>query len=297
MRVGIALGGGGAKGIAHIAVLRVLESARVPIDLIAGTSAGAIIGSLYAAGKAPDEIERLMRRLKFRHWIARDRSHMGLFSTDGIRRIIETEIGKGARIENLRKPLTCVAVDLDAREEVVFTSGLVADAVCASAAFPGIFAPVRIGERHFIDGGTLNPVPFDVARRRGAARVIAIDLGAEEPLFTANMSRKNRRGGWLFRLLLTAEQQSIFRIVARTIGIMTKQLRAQKLAQAPPDLVLYPDLRNVGLMDYDLIDVCLAAGESAARAALPQIAEMLAPSPWTRVQREWRAWTRRMMGK
>ncbi len=295
MKIGIALGGGGARGFAHIGVLRVLELARVPIDWIAGTSAGAIIGALYAAGKSPDDIEALVRDLRLRHWMARDRTGMGLFSTDGFRRIIESAIGAGKRIEELPRRFFAVAVDLDAEEETVFETGDVASAVCASAAFPGILAPVKIGDRYYIDGGALNPVPFDVLRYRGADVVLAVDLGADEPIFTAGNLR-HRRDAWFFQLILTAEQQKIFRVVARVIGIMTRQVRLQKLKQAPPDFTIYPNVQNIGLMDFDLVEEGVAAGAQAAQEALPQIVALIYPPLTIRVRRAWQR-TRRPLQK
>ena len=264
-----------------------LESAHVPIDLIVGTSAGALIGSMYAAGKSLDAIEAIVRQLRLQDWMARDRTGMGMFSTDGFRRIIDSAVGVGKRIEELPRAFAAVAVDLESQTEIIFDSGCVSDAVCASAAFPGIFSPVKIGEHSYIDGGTLNPVPFDVVRQRGADVVIAIDLGAEEPLFTAG-NLYSRRDAWFFQLILTVDQLKISRVVARAVGIMTRQLRAQKLKQSPPDLIVYPNVQNVGLMDFDLVDVCLAAGEQAARNAMPQIEKISAPSLWMRGRRAWR---------
>lgn len=135
-------------------------------------------------------------------------------------------------------------------------------------------------------------MPFDVLRQRNADVVIAVDLGADEPLFTAGNLR-NRRDAWFFQLLVTAEQLKIFRVVARAVGIMTRQLRLQKIKQSPPDLILHPDVQTVGLMDFDLVDVCTAAGETAARAALPQIENLLRPSAAMRWQRTWRKIARR----
>ncbi len=292
MKVGIALGGGGARGFAHIGVLRVLESAHIPIDFVVGTSAGAIVGALYAAGKSPDEIQAMARRIRLRHWMVRDHSGTGLFSTDGFRRIIDSEIGKGKRIQDLPRRFCAVAVDLDAHCESVFDAGSVADAVCASATFPGLFAPTIIDGRSFIDGGALNPVPFDIVRQRGMDVVLAVDLGADEPLFTGG-HWSNRRDAWFFQFLLTAEQLKIFRVVARAVGIMTRQLRLQKIKQSPPDLVLYPDVQNIGLMDFDLVDVTVAAGEQAARAALSQIQDLLRPSLARRWQAHWQKFMRR----
>lgn len=294
MKVGIALGGGGARGLAHIGLLRVLESARIPIDFIAGTSAGALIGALYAAGKSPDEMQAIAQRLRLRHWMVRDRTGMGLFSTNGFRRILESAMDKDQRLEALPRRFCAVAVDLEAQCETVFETGSVIDAVCASAAFPGLFAPTLIAGRAFIDGGALNPVPFDIVRQRGMDIVLAVDLGADEPLFTGG-NLNHRRDAWFFQLLLTAEQQKIFRIVARAIGIMTQQLRNAKLKRAPPDVMIQPQVQNIGLMDFDLVDWTVAAGESAARAALPQIENLVRPSfgrwwqiNWRKFLRHWR---------
>jgi NTE family protein len=292
MQVGIALGGGGAKGLAHIGVLRVLESAQVPLDLIAGTSAGSMVGALYAAGKSPDDIERIARRVRLSQLLTRDRSGMGLFSTDGIRRIIEMEIGMAARIEELPRTFAAVAVDVDSGAEVVFDHGSVADAVCASCAFPGLFAPVRIDGRCYFDGGVTNSVPFDVVRRRGADRVIAVDLGADEPFFTVALPHR-RQGELFYRLLFLAGNQKTLRVASRAIGIMSKQMRQWKLEQSPPDSILRPAVQGVGLMDFDLAKECVAAGEKAARAALPQIERLIAMPRWEYESRKMFARVRR----
>jgi len=293
MKWGIALGGGGAKGVAHIGVLSVLEAAGVPIEIVTGTSAGAIVGALYAAGKSPDEIRQIIRRLTLRQWLARDRTGMGLFSTDGVRRLIEAEIGAGACIEDLPRKFAAVAVDMDSQQEVVFDAGLVADAVCASAAFPGILAPVQIAGRWFLDGGLLNPVPVDAARQLGAARVIAVDLAADEPLLTSDMLQQGRRDALFFRFISTTEQQKLFRVAVRSIGIMCQQIRLAKAERCPPEVTIRPEVEKVGLVDFDLAEVALAAGETAARAALPQIERLMAPSARERLRGGWRKITRR----
>ena len=279
MKIGIALGGGGAKGVAHIGVLRVLEVARVKIDMVAGTSAGAIVGALYAAGKSLDEIEFVIRRLTLRQLLTRDRMGMGLFSTNGIRRVIEREIGAAARIEDLPRAFAAVAVDMESGEEITLDKGSVADAVCASAAFPGLFSPVQVGERLYFDGGVMNPVPFDVLRRRGADLVLAVDLGADDPVFTVAPAR-HRRGDLFYRLLFVAGNRKIMRVAARAIGVMSKQMRLQKLRQSPPDVVIYPNVQAIGLMDFDMADECITAGENAARNRLSQIHQALARPRW-----------------
>ena len=283
MKLGVALGGGGAKGIAHVGVLRVLDEARVPVDIVTGTIACSFVGALYAAGKSSDEITRVICRTNLRQWLARDRTGMGFFSTDGIRRMIDAELGKDARIENLPRRFASIATEMESQREVVFDSGRVADAVCASCAFPMVLAPAQFDGHCYLDGGLLNPVPFDVARRLGADRVLAVDLMADEPMFTATPSRHGPEA-FLFRFIFTAEHQKIFRVTARAIGIMTQSSRRLKQMQASPDLTIYPDVRNIGLIDFDLAGVSLAAGESAMRAALPQLERILSPTLSARTQ-------------
>jgi len=267
MKLGLSLGGGGMKGMAHVGALRVFQAARVDFRVVVGTSAGAMAGALYAAGKSADEMEHIIRTTPLRQWFGRDRSGMGLFSTDGIRDVFESILGKAARIENLPRRFAAVAVDIETQSEVVFDSGLVIDAVCASAAYPGLFAPVRIQNRLFIDGGTLNPVPFDVVRRLGGEYVVAIDLWAPVPWAMP----QTPRNGLLWQLFGAIPNAKIFRVVDRSIALMMMGLRNAKMQIAPPDLLLTPQMENVGIHDFDRIDVAMAEGEAVARDALDQI--------------------------
>lgn len=277
MKVGLALGGGGVKGMSHTGVLKVLEEERVQVDLIAGTSAGAIAGALWASGKTAEEIQRLARKLGFRKWFARDTTGLGLFSTSGIHRLIDLAVGEDVNVEDLPRRFMCVAVDLEGQQEVVIDSGPLADAVCASAAYPGLYAPVRVGERMLFDGGVLNPVPFDVLRRYGADRVIAVDLGAPEPFFAALDASERQPGNVLWQMFYTMSHQQIFRVIERSIGIMGQQLRKQKLEQSPPDVIIYPQVREIGLLDFHLIEQCFAAGEQATRLMIPEVTQAMRP--------------------
>ncbi|MBI4787497.1 MAG: patatin-like phospholipase family protein [Chloroflexi bacterium] len=287
MKIGLALGGGGVKGVAHIGVLRVLEAEHIPVDVIAGSSAGAIAGALFAAGKTADEIQLLMRQMTFRKWFARDSSGLGLFSTDGMHRLIESAVGEDVNIEDLPRRFVCVAVDLDAQQEVVFSSGPLADAVCASAAYPGLFAPVRNDGRMLFDGGVLNPVPFDVARRYGADCVIAVDLGAHEPFFATLDSAELRLGNPLWQLFYTLSHQKMFRVIERSLEIMLRQIRDQKFKESPPDLIIYPKVREIGLLDFHLVETCMANGEHAARELLPEIQRLANPPQPIPVPKPW----------
>ncbi len=276
--------------MAHVGVLRVLEAAQIRVDIVAGTSAGAIVGALYAGGKSADEIQRLARDLSFRKWFARDSSGLGLFSTNGIRRVIDSALGEDAHIEDLPKKFACIAVDLDSQKQIVFDSGLVADAVCASAAYPGLYAPVRLGDRYLFDGGVLNPVPFDVARQLGADRVIASDLGAQEPFFASLNEFDVRKAGVLWQLFYAVSHQQVFRVIERSIGIMSQEIRNHKFAESPPDVIIFPRVDSIGLLDFGLMDACCDAGESAARELLPEIIRVTREPE---ARRQWRQWLAR----
>jgi NTE family protein len=268
MKLGIALGGGGVKGMAHVGALRIFQAGRIDFDLIVGSSAGAMVGALYAAGKSADEIETIVRTTPLRQWFGRDRTGMGLFSLDGMRRVYESILGPGARIENLPRRFVSVAVDIDTEREFIFQSGLVVDAVCASAAYPGLFAPVSIDEHLFIDGGALNPTPFDVVRELGSEYVVAIDLWTPEPF---EMLQRTARTSLLFQMFNTIPNGKVLRVVDRSLGIMMVGLMNAKMRIAPPDVLLKPKLQNVGVVDFDQINVAMAEGERVALEALEQI--------------------------
>lgn len=265
--------------MAHVGVLRVIEAARVPIDVIAGTSAGAIVGALYASGMSAEQIESVARSTTFRRWFALDTTGMGLFSTDGIHRLIDSALGEDVNIEDLPRPFMCVAVDLVSQEEVVFDSGPLADAVCASSAYPGLYAPVRIGNRMLFDGGVVNPVPFDVVRRYGVDRVIAVDLGLLETVFAASIRAESAHGGILWQWFYQASRQKMLQVVGRSLGIMARQLLNSKLQKSPPDIMICPRVEKVGLLDFELREVCFAAGETAARDCYTDLQVLTSSEP------------------
>jgi len=175
-RIGLALGGGAAKGVAHIGVLKALKESNIEVDCIAGTSIGAFVASYYAFGKSTDEMRAVAQDLTFKSiasfsWKAQG----GLFSTQAVREMLIRDLGD-ARIEDARIPLSISATDISTGEQVVFTEGSVADAVCASVAVPGLFAPVEIGERKLVDGGIIENVPVSLVQRMDAGLVIAVNL-------------------------------------------------------------------------------------------------------------------------
>src|SRR6202163_3695261 len=171
--IGLALGGGFARGFAHLGVLQVLEQNHIPISCIAGTSVGSILGAAYASGAPLARIIATCRTLRFRD-IARWRvSRLGFASNHRLGDLIE-RVFDSRQFEDLRLPMAVVATDLANGEPVVFTQGNLVDAIRASCAFPGLFEPVQIGTRYLADGGLVAPVPTRAARNLGAATVIGV---------------------------------------------------------------------------------------------------------------------------
>jgi NTE family protein len=165
-RLGIALSGGGARGFAHIRVLRVLVEAGWRPAVVTGTSAGGIVGGLFAAGLSPEAIEALARRIHWRMFMRLDPDGTALVSTRGLARLLREAVGD-VRIEELPIRFAAVAVDLDTGEEIWLDRGPLVEAMLATSAFPGVFPPVLWQGRRLIDGGVLNPLPVDVARGWG----------------------------------------------------------------------------------------------------------------------------------
>ncbi len=174
-RIGVALGGGAAKGLAHIGVLKAFEEEGVRIDCISGTSIGALVASYYAFGKPIEEIMHIGADLHLKKVINFTLKKRGFFSTDGIRELVERDLGD-VRIEDARIPLAICTTDIITGEQVIFQKGSVADAVCASVAVPGLFVPVEIGRRMLVDGGIVENVPVSPLESMGAGITVAVDL-------------------------------------------------------------------------------------------------------------------------
>lgn len=174
--VGVALGGGAARGIAHIGILKAFEEERVSISYLSGTSIGALVAAYYAFGKSSEEILHVGRLLNFKQMASFSLMQMGgFFTTDAIREMILRDLGD-VQIQNSLIPLAICATDIESGEQVVFEKGSVADAVCASVAVPGIFSPVEIDGRMLVDGGLIENVPVSLVERLGAGIVVGVDL-------------------------------------------------------------------------------------------------------------------------
>jgi NTE family protein len=250
--LGLALGGGFARGFAHLGVLQVLEQNRIPISFIAGTSVGSILGAAYASGAPLARIIATCRTLRFRD-IARWRvSRLGLASNHRLGDLIE-EVFESKRFEDLQIPMAVVATDLANGEPVVFTHGNLCEAIRASCAFPGLFEPVQIGTRYLADGGLVAQVPTCAAREMGANPVIGVSVGLED----------GHRGA----------PTNIFQVVCRAVSAAQKH--QLEIWERHADLVLRPDVQSLAWDDFDRADEAIEAGAAATRRALPRIQKLL----------------------
>src|ERR1700686_4631996 len=251
-RLGVALGGGFARGIAHLGVLSVLEKEHIPVDYIAGTSAGAMLAIGYASGHPIHEIVTQARATRFQDFGNWKLSWMGLASNQKLEHYPRKYLGVST-FEDLRIPLAIAATDLATGEAVYFSHGPLGPALRASCAYPGMFIPVEIDGRMLVDGFLAAPVPVDPARSIGADIVIAVFLEA------AN----NRT------------PSSIVDVIGLSFAILQRHADLEWRARA--DIIIEPVVKDFLWDDFEKTSELIAAGEDAARAALPKILAALAP--------------------
>lgn len=253
--IGLAIGGGGARGFAHIGVLRVLEQEKIPIDLVVGTSVGSLVAALYAdQGRV---LDAEYHALAVQSEDLFDYRALAIFSgglVEGARleKFLRDHL-VNQRIEDMAVPYAAVAVDLKTGETVVFREGLIAPAVHASCAIPGVFVPVRIGDRTLVDGGVTDPIPCDIARELGADVVIALAIPAPIP---------------------QEVPKSPLDVALHAVSIMSVEIARLRAGEA--DVVIWPEVGNISYDDFSQKKTLIEAGERAARAALPEIRRAIA---------------------
>jgi NTE family protein len=247
-RIGVALGGGFARGLAHIGVLKVLEENDIPIEFVAGTSVGAVIGAAYCSGISARELEEIAGLVRFRDFARWTVSRLGFASNDRMASLLK-RILKVHTFEELRIPLAVSATDFVSGDAVVLRSGSLVDAVRASCAYPGMFLPVNVNGRLLVDGMLAHPVPTLPVRELGAERVLAVYLSAH----WVNLDGPRH----------------IFDVIGQCFSIA--QQRMCELWQSSADLILQPDVRGFSYDAFDNAAELIASGETAARAALPTL--------------------------
>lgn len=253
-RLGLALGGGAARGFAHVGVIQVLEANGIHPDVIAGTSAGSLVAALYASGKDAAELERAalsMDEATLTDWILPLVSR-GLMRGEALARYVRQAVG-GKLIEQMKLPLGILATDLGSGQGVLFRRGDAAQAVRASSAVPGVFNPVAIAGREYVDGGLVAPVPVRQAREMGAEVVLAVDISADPQDLPSN---------------------GLLSLLPKTTAIMGQSINRLELAGA--NVVVRPALAGVGSADFTSRQRSIDAGRAAMQVALPRLKAELA---------------------
>ena len=250
-KIALALGGGAARGFAHVGVIKILEASGISADIVVGTSAGSLVGALYAGGYSGFELQKIA--LKFDEtsvgdWIFPDR---GFIKGESLQNFVNKALNNRP-LEKLNKTFAVIATDLRSGAAVVFRTGNTGIAVRASSSVPGVFQPVNISGKEYVDGGLVHPIPVRVAKSLGADIVIAVDV-ASKPKST--------------------KVADMIDILLQTFNIMSESISAYELAEA--DVVIRPNVANIGPADFDQKHFAILEGEKAAQAAIAAIREKI----------------------
>jgi NTE family protein len=252
--IALVLGGGSAKGFAHVGVLRVLEQEKIPINMIIGTSVGSLIGGLYAANPDSFQLEWTAFKIERSDVLDFSITYSKLGPVQGAR--LETFVEQHAkvkRVEETKIPFYPIATDLNTGDVVILEKGALAKAIHASAAIPGIFAPVTFGNRTLVDGGVTDNCACDIAKAKGADIIIAVNL------------QKN---------VTNYQIDSLVDIIAQSVNIMMRESSRAKLKAA--DVLIEPDTRDVSLFDFGQKKLLMEEGIKATMQAIPRIRELMA---------------------
>ncbi len=252
LKLGLALGGGFARGLVHIGVLKALDDASIPIDFVAGTSVGSIIGACYCAGMTAGELEEVARAARFKDFARWTFSRYGFCSNDRITRFCDRVL-RVTSFEDLKIPLAVTATDFHTGEAVIFTKGPLIAPIRASCAYPGMFHPVEIDGRSYIDGMLAYGVPTTPLRAMGAERVLGIYLSAH---WAQNRAPRH-----------------MFEVIGQCFSIA--QERMCELWKKDADLIVEPNVDGFAYDCFDRAGDLIALGESSVRAIVPQLRALL----------------------
>lgn len=296
--IGLALGGGMARGFVHIGVLNVLSRHGIVPSVVAGTSIGAVVGGSYLAGKLSElqDWSLSLNRMKIISYLDFRMRSGGLIGGNKLQILLERYF-KDIMLEDLPQPLITVATDLRTGHEVWLRKGPLIDAMKASFALPGIFPPVMRNHRLLADGALVNPLPIAACQAMGARMTIAVDLNADI-IGKAAKTGENFQGAagmdmlseietpkepsyfgdsWLSRKVLRREENSpsLFGVMVSALGIMQDRLTRARIAGDPPDIHIKPQIGHIGLLEFDKASELIAEGERAAVKALPEIRDAM----------------------
>ena len=250
-KIALVLGAGASRGFAHIGVLKILESNKIPIHMIVGTSAGSFVGSIYAYGFTAFQLQKMSFSIERGDIVDLTIPDNGFVKGEKLEEYINTLLNN-TPIEKLRIPFYAVATDIQNAQEVVFGKGNTGTAVRASCSIPGIFRPVKVGDRTYVDGGVVSPVAIDAAKRYGADFVIAVDISSD---------------------IGDRPPESTIETILQSVSIMYSKLSSIQLSKA--DIVIRPKVGYIGSSDFTKKHEAVLEGEKAAIEALPDINNLI----------------------
>jgi NTE family protein len=311
LKIGLALGGGSARGLAHVGVILALEAYNIPIDIIAGTSIGSVIGSLYASGatiKQLEEVALSIKKSKTLFMLDSTFPHSGLISGDRIEKMLNQFALKDKTFDDLSISFAAVATDVESGAKVILNQGKVIDAVRASIAIPGIFTPVKYGDYYLVDGGVVDPVPVDVVQMMGADIIIAVSLAKINPYSTILMIDKEtghlKEVENLEDLRINKEESPKFKDIEENTSLIDKEkgFFKEKIEQVKSkfegpnifeiisqssdimgakitdqslegaDVVIVPfGIKEINLFDFDKAEILIKGGIMATLINIPEI--------------------------
>ncbi len=273
-KIGIALGSGAARGLAHLGVLKVFEEEGLKIDCVSGASVGSIVGAFLAAGKLK-ELNSFCSKLT--SWDSLKLidpiliPKMGLVEGKKVEKFFRDYLGD-LKIEELEIPFACVATDFYSGSEVILKSGDLVTAVRASISIPGIFKPVKMNGMMLVDGGVVNPVPVEVVRNLGAEVVIAVDI---TPRVSQNVVLPGNgtviKGGSSITKKSFYDPPNVFEIIIGSIAIMETQINKMRMKSEKPDVIITPELNGLGLFDFHKYNLGVKEGERATWEVIRRI--------------------------
>ncbi len=300
MKIGIALGGGGARGFAHVGILKRLNAAGIDCEIVTGTSMGALVGAVYAANNL-DKFEEEVCKIKITDvplLLSPTWSTSGFFSGRNALEHLMNLIGYDY-IEQLPKPYASVSVDLDSSTIVPATSGNIRQAIRASSAIPAVFTPVALTDSLLVDGATMDPVPVEINKKLGADFVIAVDLFGESYYSPKVKEQNSLRAIWpegirnalsyvhslgerWFGGFYVKEEEKhskrsahLIQIIERTLAITQRSITAARLAQHPPNFIIRPPVSHVGLLDFHRAEPIIAIGEKTMDEYIDRLLEAI----------------------
>ncbi len=275
-KLGLALGGGGARGCAHIGIIKSLTSAGIRIDYIAGTSIGSVVGGAFASGDI-ERFEKYLLEVKWTDVVMHfdlGVPYLGLFKGNKLVKLLEQLITR-KKFNQLNLPLLVVATNLDTGEEVRIGQGKVIDASRASIAIPGIFTPFKRGKQYLIDGGVVNPMPVDAVREMGAEIVIGVDLSYE---FTKEKLRYRKRKQLSKNPIvdwLTPDRPNIIDVIESSVFMMQRQITEKNIALNSPDILIRPALGSARIFDFHKARGMIEKGFAVMEKEIPRLKRLL----------------------